>query len=95
MSRDRFKYWQYSSFTVNITPGRGTGYSLEIALRLRFIISSGLFRSEERISWNRCIRAETEYLPASRNHEDLYVYITGILRTLNGNLPYLQNNRSK
>lgn len=47
MSRDQFAYWQHTQLTVDITPGRGSSFSLEIPLGLRFIIRSRLFTEEE------------------------------------------------
>lgn len=43
MSKDQFEYWQHTQLTVNITKGRGSSFSLEIPLGLRFIIESKLF----------------------------------------------------
>lgn len=47
MSRDQFEYWQHTQLTVDITPGRGSSFSLEIPLGLRFIIRSRLFSGAE------------------------------------------------
>lgn len=47
MSQDQFKYWQHTKLTVEITKGRGSSFSLEIPLGLRFIIKSRLFTEEE------------------------------------------------
>lgn len=47
MSKDQFEYWQYTHLTIDITPGRGSSFSLEIPMGLRFITKSRLFTSEE------------------------------------------------
>lgn len=47
MSRDQFEYWQHTQLTLDITTGRGSSFSLEIPLGLRFIIRSRLFTDEE------------------------------------------------
>lgn len=47
MSADQFEYWQYTQLTVDIVPGRGASFSLEIPLGLRFIIHSRLFDDAE------------------------------------------------
>ncbi len=47
MAKDQFEYWQHTQLTVDITPGRGASFSLEIPLGLRFIIQSRLFSDEE------------------------------------------------
>ncbi len=47
MARDQYEYWKHTQLTVDITPGRGASFSLEIPLGLRFIIRSRLFTDEE------------------------------------------------
>jgi uncharacterized protein (DUF779 family) len=48
MSRSQFEYWKHTQLTVDVTPGRGASFSLEIPLGVRFIIRSRLFTAEER-----------------------------------------------
>lgn len=48
MSRSQFEYWQHTQLTVDVVPGRGASFSLEIPLGVRFIIRSRLFTEEER-----------------------------------------------
>lgn len=43
MSKDQFEYWKSTHITVDITEGRGSSFSLEIPLGIRFIIKSRLF----------------------------------------------------
>ena len=48
MSKDQQEYWQYTQLTIDIVPGRGSSFSLEIPMGLRFITQSRLFTDEER-----------------------------------------------
>lgn len=50
MSADQFEYWKYSELTLDITPGRGSSFSVEIPMGIRFLIRSRLFSMEEYIS---------------------------------------------
>lgn len=61
MSRDQFEYWQHTQLTVDITPGRGSSFSLEIPMGLRFIIRSRLFDDDELAHLTPVISGE-EYL---------------------------------
>jgi len=47
MAKDQFEYWKHTELTLDITPGRGSSFSLEIPLGLRFIIQSRLFTEKE------------------------------------------------
>ncbi|WP_224996038.1 DUF779 domain-containing protein [Cesiribacter sp. SM1] len=47
MSRDQFEYWKHTHLTLDTTPGRGSSFSLEIPLGIRFLIRSRLFTEEE------------------------------------------------
>jgi len=47
MSRDQFEFWQHTHLTLDVTKGRGSSFSLEIPLGLRFMIRSRLFSDEE------------------------------------------------
>ena len=47
MGRDQFEFWQHTELTIDITPGRGASFSLEIPLGLRFITKSRVFTHEE------------------------------------------------
>ncbi len=53
MSREQFAYWSHTHLTVDIVPGRGSGFSVEAPTGNRFLIRSRLFTEEE-----------TEQLPA-------------------------------
>lgn len=47
MSKDQFEYWQHTQLTIDVTPGRGASFSLEIPLGVRFYVKSRLFREDE------------------------------------------------
>ena len=47
MSADQFEYWKHTQLTLDITPGRGSSFSIEIPMGIRFIIRSKLFTMEE------------------------------------------------
>lgn len=47
MSADQFEYWKLTQLTLDITPGRGSSFSIEIPMGIRFIIRSKLFTMEE------------------------------------------------
>ncbi len=47
MSADQFEYWKHTQLILNVTPGRGSSFSLEIPLGVRFFIESRLFSEEE------------------------------------------------
>jgi uncharacterized protein (DUF779 family) len=53
MNQDQFEYWKHTHLTVDITEGRGSSFSLEIPLGLRFIIHSRLLTDEENIALNK------------------------------------------
>ena len=50
MSRDQFEYWQHTQLTIDVTPGRGSSFSLEIPLGIRFITKSRLYSPEEALN---------------------------------------------
>ncbi len=47
MSKDQFEYWKHTHLMVDVTKGRGSSFSLEIPLGLRFVIKSRIFKPEE------------------------------------------------
>jgi len=47
MSLDQFEYWKHTQLLIDITPGRGSSFSLEIPLGIRFIVKSRIFTDEE------------------------------------------------
>ncbi|MGB3344811.1 MAG: DUF779 domain-containing protein [Aequorivita sp.] len=53
MNKDQFDLWKHMHLTVDITEGRGSSFSLEIPLGLRFIIRSRLLTDEENTALNK------------------------------------------
>lgn len=47
MNQDQFEYWKHTHLTIGITEGRGSSFSLEIPLGVRFIIHSRILTDEE------------------------------------------------
>jgi uncharacterized protein len=47
MAKDQFEYWKHTELTIDISPGRGASFSLEIPLGLRFVTKSRVFTWEE------------------------------------------------
>lgn len=67
MNNSQFDYWKHTQLTIDIVPGRGSSFSLEIPLGLRFIIRSRLFTDEELNNLNPVISGE-EYLAIVQHH---------------------------
>lgn len=53
MNKDQFEYWKHTHLTIDITTGRGSSFSLEIPLGVRFIIRSRLLTDEENTALNK------------------------------------------
>ena len=49
MARDQFEYWKHTEITLDVIAGRGSSFSLEIPLGVRFIVRSRVFTDEEMI----------------------------------------------
>jgi len=47
MSASQFERWRHTHLTVDVVPGRGSGFSLEAPEGVRFLIRSRLFTDEE------------------------------------------------
>ncbi|MCH7413654.1 DUF779 domain-containing protein [Belliella sp. R4-6] len=47
MNQDQFEYWKHTQLTLDITAGRGSSFSIEIPMGIRFMIRSRLFTTEE------------------------------------------------
>lgn len=47
MSADQYEYWQHTHLTVDVVPGRGASFSLEIPLGVRFLIRSRVLTDDE------------------------------------------------
>ncbi|MFF9276583.1 DUF779 domain-containing protein [Streptomyces griseosporeus] len=50
MSADQYAYWRHTHLTVDVVPGRGSGFSLEGPEGVRFLIRSQVFTDEQ---WER------------------------------------------
>jgi uncharacterized protein (DUF779 family) len=48
MSAAQFASWRHTHLTVDVVPGRGSGFSLEAPEGVRFLIRSRLLTDEER-----------------------------------------------
>ncbi len=57
MSKAQFAYWEHTHLTIDVTPGRGAGFSLEAPLGVRFLIRSRLL-TEEEYAASAALRAE-------------------------------------
>ncbi|MEN2282258.1 DUF779 domain-containing protein [Algoriphagus sp. SE2] len=64
MSADQFEYWKHTQLTLDITPGRGSSFSIEIPMGIRFIIRSKLF-TEDELQNLSSIKTGEEYLAES------------------------------
>jgi uncharacterized protein len=47
MARDQFEFWKHTELTIDVTPGRGASFSLEIPLGVRFVTKSRVFSLQE------------------------------------------------
>lgn len=47
MGADQFEYWKHTQLIMDVTPGRGSSFSLEIPLGVRFFIRSKMFTEAE------------------------------------------------
>lgn len=47
ISADQFEYWKHTQLTIDVVPGRGSSFSLEIPKGKRFIVKSRLYTEEE------------------------------------------------
>jgi uncharacterized protein (DUF779 family) len=47
MSESQFTYWKHTHLTVDVVPGRGSGFSVEAPEGVRFLIRSRLFTDGE------------------------------------------------
>ncbi|MFF5987149.1 DUF779 domain-containing protein [Prauserella flavalba] len=47
MSAAQFEYWKHTHLTIDVVPGRGSGFSLEAPEGVRFLIRSRLLTDDE------------------------------------------------
>ena len=47
MSAEQFEYWKHTHLTIDVVPGRGSGFSLETTENMRFITRSRVYTDVE------------------------------------------------
>jgi len=47
MGRQQFEVWKHTQLTIDVVPGRGSGFSLEAPRGVRFLTRSRVFTEEE------------------------------------------------
>lgn len=47
MGAAQYEYWRHTHLTIDVVPGRGSGFSLEAPLGVRFLVRSRLFSDAE------------------------------------------------
>jgi len=47
MNADQWEYWKHTQLILDVTPGRGSSFSLEIPLGVRFLTRGRVFTDEE------------------------------------------------
>ncbi len=47
MSSAQFEYWKHTQLTIDVVPGRGSGFSVEAPEGVRFLTRSRLYTEEE------------------------------------------------
>ena len=47
MSGSQFEYWKHTHLTLDVVPGRGSGFSVEAPEGVRFLIRSRIFKDAE------------------------------------------------
>ncbi|GAA1268424.1 DUF779 domain-containing protein [Kitasatospora nipponensis] len=47
MAREQYAYWSHTHLTIDVVPGRGSGFSLEAPTGQRFLTRSRLLTDEE------------------------------------------------
>jgi uncharacterized protein (DUF779 family) len=53
MSASQFEYWRHTQLTIDVVPGRGSGFSLEGPEGIRFLTRSRLYTEEESAELDR------------------------------------------
>ncbi|PRY59355.1 hypothetical protein BCF74_11092 [Knoellia remsis] len=51
MSTSQYEYWKHTHLTVDVVPGRGSGFSVEAPEGVRFLIRSRLMTQEELVAF--------------------------------------------
>ena len=63
MNQDQYEYWKHTHLTVDITKGRGSSFSVEIPLGIRFVIKSRLLTEAENEHFRNIEASKNEFLP--------------------------------
>ncbi|UAB82251.1 DUF779 domain-containing protein [Marixanthomonas sp. SCSIO 43207] len=63
MNQDQYEYWKHTHLTVDITKGRGSSFSVEIPLGIRFVIKSRLLTEAENEHFRKIEASKNEFLP--------------------------------
>jgi len=50
----QFEYWQHTHLLIDVVPGRGSGFSLEAPLGVRFLTRSRVFDEAEQAWLDAC-----------------------------------------
>ena len=53
MSASQFAYWKHTHLTIDVVPGRGSGFSVEAPGGMRFLIRSRLLTDEEALAFGQ------------------------------------------
>jgi uncharacterized protein (DUF779 family) len=53
MSASQFAYWKHTHLTIDVVPGRGSGFSVEAPGGIRFVVRSRLLTDEETIAFGQ------------------------------------------
>jgi uncharacterized protein (DUF779 family) len=53
MSGPQYEYWSHTHLTVDVVPGRGSGFSVEAPRGVRFLIRSRLYTEAEQVTLAR------------------------------------------
>lgn len=61
MNADQFEFWKHTQLTIDVTEGRGSSFSIEIPLGVRFLTKSRIFTDDEINQLDEVINGE-EYL---------------------------------
>lgn len=57
MSRSQYEYWKYTHLTIDVVPGRGSGFSVEAPTGKRFLIRSRMLDDAELAAFDLVPRA--------------------------------------
>ncbi|MBL0103537.1 MAG: DUF779 domain-containing protein [Bacteroidetes bacterium] len=59
MGKEQYEYWKHTQLTVDVVKGRGSSFSLEIPLGVRFVVHSRLFAEDELNNLDDVVEGET------------------------------------